>query len=51
VPSTAGAFSVVDTNHHAGATVGWLEFAGLAVSTGWLAAALWSSATDSATRR
>lgn len=32
---------LVDTAHRAGATVGWLEFAGLVISTGWLAAALW----------
>lgn len=31
---------LIDTNHRAGATVGWLEFAGLAVSTVWLAIAL-----------
>lgn len=36
---------LVDTRHRAGATVGWLEFAGLVISTGWLAAALWLSAT------
>ncbi|PJE05362.1 MAG: hypothetical protein CK429_30110 [Mycobacterium sp.] len=36
---------LVDTGHRAGATVGWLEFAGLLISTGWLAAALWLSAT------
>ncbi|HTQ20607.1 hypothetical protein [Mycobacterium sp.] len=36
---------LVDTNHRAGATVGWLEFAGLTISTGWLAVALWLSAT------
>lgn len=36
---------LVDTGHRGGATVGWLEFAGLAVSTGWLAGALWMSAT------
>ena len=36
---------LVDTNHRAGATIGWLEFAGLAISTGWLAVALWLSAT------
>ena len=36
---------LVDTNHRAGATIGWLEFAGLAISTGWLALALWLSAT------
>ncbi|QLL07305.1 hypothetical protein [Mycobacterium vicinigordonae] len=36
---------LIDTRHHAGATVGWLEFAALAISTCWLAAALWVSAT------
>ncbi|OBK28265.1 hypothetical protein A5634_20750 [Mycobacterium asiaticum] len=36
---------LVDTNHRAGAWVGWLEFAGLALSTGWLAIALWLSVT------
>ncbi|MBX9638810.1 MAG: hypothetical protein K2X97_03470 [Mycobacteriaceae bacterium] len=36
---------LVDTGHRAGATVGWLEFAGLLVSTGWLAGSLWLSAT------
>ncbi|OBJ89660.1 hypothetical protein [Mycobacterium asiaticum] len=35
---------LIDTNHRAGPTVGWLEFAGLAISTGWLAIALWFSA-------
>jgi hypothetical protein len=42
---------LVDTNHRAGAGVGWLEFAGLVISTGWLAAALWLSLRDGATRR
>lgn len=36
---------LVDTGHRTGTTVGWLEFAGLLVSTGWLAGALWLSAT------
>lgn len=36
---------LVDTGHRAGATVGWLEFAGLVIATGWLASALWLSAT------
>ena len=36
---------LVDTGHRAGAAVGWLEFAGLVISTGWLASALWLSAT------
>ena len=35
---------LVDTNHRAGAGVGWLEFAGLAVATIWLAVALWAVA-------
>ena len=34
---------LVDTHHRAGTTVGWLEFAGLLISTGWLAVALWLS--------
>jgi hypothetical protein len=42
---------LIDTNHRAGAGVGWLEFAGLAISTGWLAAALWLSVRGGATRR
>ena len=36
---------LVDTGHRAGATVGWLEFAGLVIATGWLGSALWLSAT------
>ncbi len=36
---------LVDTGHRAGATIGWLEFAALAISTGFLAVALWLSAT------
>lgn len=35
---------LIDTDHRAGATVGWLEFAGLAISSSWLAVALWFSA-------
>ncbi|MGB9223272.1 hypothetical protein [Mycobacterium sp.] len=31
---------LVDTHHRAGSGVGWLEFAGLAISTVWLAVAL-----------
>jgi hypothetical protein len=42
---------LVDTQHRAGAMIGWLEFGGLAISTGWLAVALRWSATGSATRR
>lgn len=34
---------ILDTHHHAGAGVGLLEFAGLAVSTALLAIALWLS--------
>lgn len=36
---------LVDPNYRGSATIGWLEFAGLAISTGWLAGALWLSAT------
>lgn len=36
---------IIDPYHHAGTTVGWLEAAGLAISTGWLAGALWLSVT------
>lgn len=32
---------LVDTGHRDGATVGWLEFAGLVIATAWLAGALW----------
>jgi hypothetical protein len=36
---------IVDTHHRAGTGVGLLEFAGLAISTGWLAVALRFSLT------
>lgn len=36
---------LVDTRHRAGDMIGWLEFAGLAVSSAWLAAALWLCVT------
>lgn len=36
---------LIDTQHRAGATVGWLEFVGLAMSTLWLAVALRVSLT------
>lgn len=42
---------LVDTNHRAGTDIGWLEFAGLVISTGWLAVALWFSLAEGATRR
>ena len=42
---------LVDTAHRAGAWAGWLEFAGLAVSTGWLAVALRVSLRQDAIRR
>lgn len=34
---------LIDTAHAAGASVGWAEFGGLLLGTGWLAAALWIS--------
>lgn len=42
---------LVDADHHAGTGVGWLEFAGLAISTGFLAVALRVSVSQSAIRR
>jgi hypothetical protein len=42
---------LVDTHHRAGTGVGWLEFAGLAISTGFLAVALRLSVSQGAIRR
>jgi hypothetical protein len=42
---------LVDTHHRAGIGIGWLEFAGLAISTAFLAIALRLSVSQGAIRR